>query len=342
MTAEDQILFLQNFQRVLTEGSFTSTYKYALLCAIADLSVELGEESNAPLELKLADIAEKVIEYYWRHATPYVARDGPAILRQNNDRQAAIITDIAVARANLDLSLAAYRRSDSWLPLIRRVARRLKEMPVRYLQNVGGGAIPFLYATENIHNSLTLKPGVAYCFRQFYQLIQESVRSAWSRDVRMLNSGLLGEVLDLREFLFGAERQALGCMRTALEEIQKRCCFYCGKPLRSVNVDHFVPWTRYPLDLAHNFVLSDKVCNSQKRDTIAHISHLRRWVARNAEFGAGITEAVGSVMVSDLGTTNRIASWAYAQTESAHGLTWLGGTTLTELDSGWRTLLPEI
>lgn len=36
----EQIRFLLNIQRLLTEGQFTATYKFALLSALADLSVE--------------------------------------------------------------------------------------------------------------------------------------------------------------------------------------------------------------------------------------------------------------------------------------------------------------
>jgi hypothetical protein len=34
----DQIRFLTNLQRLLAEGLFTATYKYALIAALADLS----------------------------------------------------------------------------------------------------------------------------------------------------------------------------------------------------------------------------------------------------------------------------------------------------------------
>jgi hypothetical protein len=48
-TAEEQIAFLANIQRILSEGQFTATYKYALLLALADVSVESGDDSGAPL-----------------------------------------------------------------------------------------------------------------------------------------------------------------------------------------------------------------------------------------------------------------------------------------------------
>jgi hypothetical protein len=42
----EQIRFLLNLQRLLTDGQFTATYKYALLMALADLSVEHGDDSG--------------------------------------------------------------------------------------------------------------------------------------------------------------------------------------------------------------------------------------------------------------------------------------------------------
>jgi hypothetical protein len=39
-TPERQVEFLRNIQRLLAEGLFTASYKFALLHAIADLAVE--------------------------------------------------------------------------------------------------------------------------------------------------------------------------------------------------------------------------------------------------------------------------------------------------------------
>jgi hypothetical protein len=58
----EQIRFLTNVQRLLAEGLFTGTYKYALLAALADLSVEWGDDSGAPLPLSTFVIAKKFVE----------------------------------------------------------------------------------------------------------------------------------------------------------------------------------------------------------------------------------------------------------------------------------------
>ena len=43
-TSDEQIRFLANVQRLLDEGSFVASYKFALLVALADLSVERGDD----------------------------------------------------------------------------------------------------------------------------------------------------------------------------------------------------------------------------------------------------------------------------------------------------------
>ena len=75
---------------------------------------------------------------------------------------------------------------------------------------------------------------------------------------------------DLSEFLFGAERSGLRSIADGLLDLQRGACFYCAGKLReSGEVDHFIPWSRYPLDLGHNFVLAHASCNRDKRDMLS-------------------------------------------------------------------------
>ena len=90
-TSDEQIEFLVKIQRLLDEGLFVATYKFALLLSLADLSIELGDDSGAGLNLTTDDIAGKFVQYYWRHSMPYAAPDEARILRQNTGQQAAIV-----------------------------------------------------------------------------------------------------------------------------------------------------------------------------------------------------------------------------------------------------------
>lgn len=51
-TAQTQIRFLERIQRILPEGQFTATYKFALLHALADLCIRQSPSTpEAPLRV---------------------------------------------------------------------------------------------------------------------------------------------------------------------------------------------------------------------------------------------------------------------------------------------------
>src|SRR5438132_13564340 len=96
---DEQVQFLRNMQRLLAEGQFVASYKFALFHALADLAVLKGEDSGAPLELSTREIAEKVVELYWRQCRPFPAggADPGLILQQNTGRQAAIVSQLVAS-----------------------------------------------------------------------------------------------------------------------------------------------------------------------------------------------------------------------------------------------------
>ena len=138
-TSQQQIRFLQQLQKILSDGTFVATYKYALLHALADLSVIHGKDSADELPLSTHQIAEQVIELYWRQATPFPtpARQ-PLILRQNTGSQAAILNYLHAAKESFGPSLTKLRRRPKdWKKLVSQVDQVIKTMPLWKLQTVG-------------------------------------------------------------------------------------------------------------------------------------------------------------------------------------------------------------
>src|SRR6516225_1118145 len=95
-TPEQQIQFLRDIQRLLAEGLFVASYKFALLHALADLAVLKGDDSGAPLDIDTRDIAAKFVELYWRQSRPFpVGGEATGLmLLQNTGGQAEIISHI--------------------------------------------------------------------------------------------------------------------------------------------------------------------------------------------------------------------------------------------------------
>lgn len=346
---EFQIEFLGNLQRLLAEGSFVATYKFALLLALADAAVEHGEDSDEELELATKQISEHVIRYYWRQTIPYVPKQDPAqgqVLRQNTGIQAAIIRRIVEARHEIDESLAsAMRKTAKWKSLLSEVDRTIRTMPLWKLQTVGNLKFDFLYENVGKGTSIKLKPGISFCLRRYYQLISDMVRGAWVRYIRKHNQDLLGTTTDLTEFLFGSERTSLSSYRPILADIQKGICFYCKRKMgdESGEVDHFVPWALYPHDLGHNFVLAHSTCNNSKSDHLASERFLDDWWQRNHNHNVTLTEQFTRLgLLHDLATSRRIAIWAYGRTFSVGGLTWDGkGVDMQRLGDNWQAKLGE-
>jgi hypothetical protein len=248
--AESQIRFLVNVQRLLEEGKFTASYKFALLLALADLAVELGEDTDGELEIPTRRIAAKFIQYYWRQALPYPrAGETPTVLRQNTGQPAAIISRILETQHDVGPSVAHLRRDTMvWHRLLNDVDRTVRVMPLWRLQTIGGERADFLYENRGRGDRIRLRRGVAFCLRRFHGLIGDLVRGAWLRFVRRTNQSILGSTTDLSDFLFGKERSQLGSVRPILRDLQRGECFYCRGVIggSSGHVDHFIPafpWT---------------------------------------------------------------------------------------------------
>ena len=349
MSAVSELEFLRKLQRLLDEGDFVATYKYALLQALADLCVEHDLIPDRPLRIPLNAIAEKFIEYYWGQAVPYAPDlDGGGVLKQNTGKQAAVINWLVEERLSVDGSLAALRMQPKrWRGLVSNVAAKVKEMPLRWLQVMGGKPEEFIYRQNHIVGGcIELLPGVQQCFRSFHGLITNLVRGGWLSQIRRIttNQALLGERGDIAEFLFGSERRSLNGYRSVLRDHQKALCFYCSREVKNAgDADHFIPWSRYPADLGHNFVFSHPACNNSKRDFLAHPRFLARWRENNIDHGHSLAEMFDEKgLLHDAERSRYIAWWAYEQGQKSSAHVWDGERGFQSLDGSWRSAMSPL
>ncbi len=293
-TPEEQVRFIANIERILSEGSFVATYKYALLVALVDLAIERGDDGGAALPLRIDDIAEKFAELYWRQAAPYGtvgAKASGIILHQNQGKQAAAIRLLSDLRRRAG-TLTEARRSPHWRPLVAAMRTLLRTMPLWRLQKVAHDELVFLYEPGPARGWITLLPGVAGQLRERATLIRRLAQTEWLRFVLSLkqNHGVLGGASGLSEFLFGSSRIALGLkLSRPLRELQHGRCFYCRGQLQgAAAVDHFIPWSRYPRDLTHNLVLAhaglqcEEERRARRRDAPGTLDTVRRRRGRGA------------------------------------------------------------
>ena len=340
-SSEDQVQFLLKLQRLLGEGLFTATYKYALLMALADLSVELGDDSGEELEMSRTKLPRNLLGTIGVRRCPSSVKkpydrtlEGRRLLLHSCSKFAMSVVTVWRRRKGMRLNGAV------WSGQSLTTSARCR---YRGCRHVGCETLPFLYDPPAVRGPAVIRlyPGVAFCLRRFHGLVAELVQAAWTRWVRQQNLSIIGDTADLHEFLFGVERANLALLQKPLRDLQRNTCFYCHHEMRGrPDVDHFVPWILYQLDLGHNFVLAHKECNSEKRDRLASEEHLAAWVDRNQKHGEALGREFDRLrVVHSLPSTIQIARWAYGSVSMANGLTWKARETLVPLRGDWTRFL---
>jgi hypothetical protein len=341
--------FLEKLLQVLAQGGFSSTYKYAVLLGLIDLCVEAG---HPPTSVTTAQLARRVVELYWRQVRPYPVVQ--RVLGQNRGGQATIaklVADFRQAHPDLvspprvgPLAPAGFDR------LLVDVEWVLVEYPLPRLQRVGGGEERFIYTigwgadvsraafarykrgdSAAFDNRILLQPGAAESLVALAAVVRPLVQQNWMVMVRAIN-GLPEAELD--GFLFGTERVGLGALQRPLLALQNGRCFYCEGSLAkgSSQVDHFLPWSRYPDDGLDNLLLTHDHCNREKLHFLADIGFGGRWEARSREQSARLDEIAGEARwARDRSRTFGVVASVYQGVPDGVRL-WAGGDRLRRVN----------
>lgn len=302
------IRFAEKMLTLLDDGLYTATYKYAVLLGLLDLALKgVDQHGDPPQMVTTRQLAEKVIEIYWRHAVPFGRGSSADVLRQNAGRptaQAEIVRRIqefriqmAAEHATGSLVQLRSRAPSAFARLCDDVEWKLIQMPLPRVQMVGNVHDEFIYSIgwttdirrrevqayqrgtpSDFDSRILLKPGVGAYLIQLNGLLRPLIHRRWTGMVARLNRM---EESQLETFLFGPVRSPLSAIGRALIDLQKGECFYCrGRLSDAVDIDHFLPWSRYPEDGLANLVAAHSRCNHAKRDFLAATPHVVSWAER--------------------------------------------------------------
>jgi Restriction endonuclease len=306
-----EVRFLEMLQRLLAEGDFSSTYKFAVLLGLTELAVETSVPGEGCREsFTTLELAEHVVALYWQQVRPFEpSRGGPEKpLRQNSGKQARIIADLADLAEKtgaLPIGTLALRERDAYWKCVQKIEWKLIEMPLPRLQRFPSGNDEFLYTINwgledvepfggrikkevdayqaarphDFDNNILMKPGVVETLARLHGIVRQLVEARWILEVEKFNRHVFGE-RGLHDHLFGADRWDTGEVRDSLRDQQDGRCFYCGSPARQAQVDHFLPWARYPDDRIENLVVACQRCNSSKSHYLADVDYVDHWIER--------------------------------------------------------------
>ena len=300
----------------------------------------MAESQSLPISSSA--IADKFIKYYWRQAVPF---QNGHVLQQGHRDQVLAIKEIRRVLGEAGLSPMKLRRNAELSEQLRqRLAAKIREQPLRKLQRIGDREKRFLYVPQDrSYRIIELEPSAHQAFSELYELVTAAIQGKWAQHISAVkaNREILGPQADLHGFLFGQNRQVLAAFKQPLKELQNGQCIYCDKPLRgSPQVDHFIPWSRYPLDEGCNLVLAHSSCNRAKKDHIPALIHLEKWVS-NLNFRGG--EFANQLQAHRLPfgehRTRSVVDWAYSLAESAQLRLWVEGKQFDDCLPHWRSIL---
>jgi len=288
-------LLLERILRIINEGKRVATYKLALLLALIDAAVinpEAGRVSTRQL-------AESVLDLYFPQVRPYTTLTGDQVdLRTNTSKGSSLARAVVELRsAGNAIGLNSLYQIHKRLPAgyesaLSTIEHTLVRNPIPRLQNIGDSSIPFLYSItwkndqslaplrNRGEDFITWLPDVARRLVVLGPVLRPLIEVHWMADVAKWSKiELEGE--NLQHHLFGTDRTRFSnALRDGLAELQSSKCFYCDDLLSSRrDIDHFIPWSRWPNDAIENLVVADN-CNSLKGDSIATVEHFNRWLDR--------------------------------------------------------------
>ena len=105
---------------------------------------------------------------------------------------------------------------------------------------------------------------------------------SWAKFLEKINEeSVVVKLLDKLE-LATPQRDDLSVFRQVLyQEFEQYTCFYCGKKLHEIHVDHFIPWSFIKEDKLWNFVLACPTCNIRKSNKIPKMEYVKIIQNRN-------------------------------------------------------------
>jgi hypothetical protein len=304
--ADETLRFLRGFQQLLQDSSYTTTYKFALLKALCDITIELPDgEDGIPIDA----IADRMVSIYWLQARPYqrvwLNHGGSAA------RPARAINLAMSWRAGFGNKFSRMQCSPHFLLARGEMRTILLENPLWRLQPTD--QLPLIYRHDPGRDRVRLTPIALVAIRTLHSLLSDLIESQWTRWIQRRNPQISGDG-DLRDHLFGMERKQLRKVVPRLLELQSDRSLYSSAKLSpdTCHVDHFIPWSISRHDALGNLVLCSPSENIRFSDSLKPLELRDRWLERNLEHSSALSRIARETGLRwDPGATKAIAEWAY-------------------------------
>lgn len=271
------------FNREFLNAPTTSTYKYALIKSILDNLLNIVPITQTYLITK-HDLFAKFAECYWNLVVKYHIKQ----MKPTKYSQYTLIEKIFrnVIDDHPEFREMEFDQLDGKdrEQIISTATDKCKRYVIGALYKDFEGTLYSFTLSKTGFDGVHINPP-AYEFMLKYKYdIQQLNYFAWAKFLESINT----ENIEITNNLLGKldasipMRKNLSVYEKILfNEFEQNTCFYCGKKLTGMHVDHFIPWSFTKEDKIWNFVLACPSCNIKKSNKIMPRSKLTEIQLRN-------------------------------------------------------------
>jgi len=303
---------LHDFISIITLGSKSNTYKFALARSILDY-VKKNEDQilenikkETPTPITYSEIAKMFLQYYWHQEFKFKIRQNHQV-----DKPPSIIVilqkifDKEAVPEKFDFVSKEQKNSAEKL-ILRKVFGKEKQKTSQVIprfQNIREGKItvnknPFYINKEN-DQLIQVNPDAMEFFIHYRVLLEKLVILEWAKFLEKIKPvpGLVSKIEDPEP-----ERKSLKAVERELSKFFNEC-FYCARNLNDtkIHVDHFVPWSYIFEDKRWNFVLACSDCNLKKSNSLTDPKFLEKIIGRNNDYSTKLPLLGKSLLELDEG-----------------------------------------
>ena len=268
------------FNYVFSPYSSTRSYsRIALIKAMLDSLLEFQKLSPSMYKVSYKQIFSKFAENYWNLVNKYHLKQ----MRPDGKSEVSKIEEIlqeTCADNNIPNTIEYDSLSDKTK---KSITNSWKDICSR---NVGGALYNdtngVLYAFDKENQTITMSL-TAYTFLLRHKMEIEKLNYyAWARFLASINADeALIRVIEKLELATPRRNNLSVYSQILFEEFQQDTCFYCGKKLTDIHVDHFIPWSYVKTEKLWHLVLACPKCNTKKRDRLPNEDMLKKITQRN-------------------------------------------------------------
>lgn len=284
--------FYNIFKRIVRECNYDNTYKMAWAKSLVELSLEI-EYENEVVKIKLEDIAQKYIKYYWNQTIFFDLIQGSNLLKTP-----VILQNVKILiqdyynfignkkpdRFERVETIIKNELSKEYQSCIRKIISALKSDVSWRFTFIDGKKHNEIYEYIKGNDEIEILGNNLNTLKENSEDLFDLINYRWGLILETFNSSprinRKVKIIDEQEI----RRNSLSKFKEYLDlENVERNCFICGTKIENLelSIDHVIPWSYLYSDDLWNLVYVHRNCNSSKSNVIPQKEEIEKLKYRN-------------------------------------------------------------